>query len=108
MFTCGGKKAKWYLERNDEMREIQYERGTYFKYWEFEEKKEEILRNLGEEIKLVTQLDGSTSISFSNPNFVSKEVIFPEFREQLNQVEFIGPFRTNDLTPELVASLTRV
>ena len=79
-------KVKWYLERNDEMREIQYERGTYFKYWEFEEKKEEILRNLGEEIKLVTQLDGSTSISFSNPNFVSKEVIFPEFREQLNQV----------------------
>lgn len=79
-------KVKWYLERNDEMREIQYERGTYFKYWEFEEKKKEILRNLGEEIELITHLDGSTSISFSNPNFVSKEVIFPEFRKQLNQL----------------------
>jgi len=79
-------EIKWYLEKNDEMREIQYERGTYFKYWEFVEKKEEILRNLGEEIKLITHLDGSTSLYFSNPNFVSKEVIFPEFRQQLNHV----------------------
>lgn len=79
-------EIKWYLERNNEIREIEHERNTYFKYWVFLSKKEEILRNLGEEIELNSFLDGSTSISFCNPNFIPKEIIFPEFKRRMNQV----------------------
>lgn len=78
--------AKLYLERNDEMREIEYEKNTYFKYGEYLSKKEEILRNMGEEIKLVSHLDGSTSISFFNPNFIPREIIFPEFKKRVDQI----------------------
>lgn len=79
-------KMQWYLERKNEMREIEYEKSTYFKYWEFLEKKDDILRNLGEEIKLISHLDGSTSISFINPNFIPREIIFPEFKKKVDQI----------------------
>jgi hypothetical protein len=76
-------EAKFYLEKNDEMREVEYEYNTYFKYIEFLTKKDEILGNLGEEIKLISHLDGSTAISFFNPNEIPKEIIFPEFKNKL-------------------------
>lgn len=81
-----GLEIKWYLERNDEMREIKYEENTYFKYWEFLNKKEEILRYLGEEINLFINHKGLMVISFSNPNFIPKEINFPEFKDKLEQV----------------------
>jgi hypothetical protein len=80
-----GLVVKWYLERNDEMREIEYEESTYFKYWEFISKKEEILRNLGEEIKLNIYHNRFVTISFNNPNFILREKIFPEFKNKLKQ-----------------------
>lgn len=79
-------EAKFYLERNDEMREVEYENDTYFKYIEFLTKKNEILGNLGEEIKMISHLDGSTSISFMNPKFTPKEIIFPDFKKKVNQI----------------------
>ncbi len=76
-------KVKYYLERTDEMREIEYEKATYFKYWEFMEQRKSILKTLGEEIKVITLLDETTFISFSNLDYIPKEIIFPEFKEKL-------------------------
>ena len=78
-------EAKFYLERNYEMREVEYEYDTYFKYIEFLTKKDEILGNLGEVIKLISHLDGSTAISLMNPNFILKEIILPEFKKKLSK-----------------------
>ncbi|MFX1345425.1 MAG: hypothetical protein ACFFAI_09985 [Promethearchaeota archaeon] len=81
-----GIVIKWYLERNYEMREIEYERNTYFKYWEFISKKEEILRYLGEEIYLFLNHKGFTAISFNNPNFIPIEISFSGFKDKLKEV----------------------
>ena len=76
----------WYLERSDEMREIAHEKSTYYKYGEFLAKKDKILRNLGEEFHLGAYLDGLTYITFNNPAFVPKEIIFPELKKKVKQV----------------------
>ena len=79
-------KVKYYLERSDEMREIEYEEASYFKYWEFLEEQRKILNIIGEELKLITYLDGSTSLSFSNSDFFPKEIIFSDFKIRLKEI----------------------
>ncbi|MHA1328480.1 MAG: hypothetical protein ACTSRH_14355 [Promethearchaeota archaeon] len=79
-------EVKWYLERQNEIREIEHERNTYYKYSEFLSKKIEILKNLGEDIKLTAFLNGLLFISFNTPNFIPSEIIFPNFKEKMNQM----------------------
>ena len=78
-------EAKYYLERGEEMIEIEYERGTFYKYSDFLGTKDAILYNLGEEIKLEATLEGNCLVSFSNPEFIKKEIIFTDFKLKLKK-----------------------
>ncbi|KKM06309.1 hypothetical protein LCGC14_1745290 [marine sediment metagenome] len=73
----------YYLERGNEMKEIEFEAHTYYKYGEFLAQKDSILRNLGETIRLFINLDRSIILYFFDSGFLPQDVILKNFKEKL-------------------------
>jgi hypothetical protein len=75
--------ASYYLEKEQEMKEIEYESHTYFKYGEFLGLKYKILKNLGEIIRVVANLDLHTALIFYDSKFIPQDIVFPDLKGKL-------------------------
>jgi len=73
----------YYLEKEFEMKEIEFEAYNYYKYGEFLSLKDKILRNLGETIRLITNLDHHTTIIFYDSKFIPRDIVFMDLKVRL-------------------------
>ncbi len=76
----------YYLEKENELKEIDFEKNSYFKYIEFLTQRDNILMGLGETIRLFLYLDKSFILHFFNSGFLPEEVIFPDFKQKLESL----------------------
>jgi len=74
----------YYLERVNEMKEIDFEKHTYYKYGEFLAQKATILRDLGETVRLFVYLDKTFILHFFEcEGFFPQDIIIPDFKQKL-------------------------
>ncbi len=74
----------YYLERVNEIKEIEFEFHTYYKYGEFLAQKDRILRDLGETIRLFINLDKTFILHFFDNGFLPQDILFKDFKEKLS------------------------